>query len=377
MGDIEKDLRNTTELYPVEQPANDESDLESTASELTASEEPEGVEETATANDIERAEARSKGRPRRKARNPRSLVDSASEKQRASHPVKVRGRSVPAALPVDRRTIGAILQDSGKISAEDVETVLRQQEGDGKHFGEAAMSLGLVTAEDVRQALARQYGYPVIADSDFLLSRELTAAYNPFCAQVESLRELRSQLMLRWITSERGRGVIALVSTERGDGRTFMAANLAVVFAQLGANTLLIDADLRTPRQHELFGLTNRIGLSSVLAGRADASAIQTITTLTNLCVLPAGPMPPNPQELLGNPVFGSLLLELQRRFDVILLDTTAGALNMDAQLVAAAAGAALVVARQDATRIASVRRFTESLTKTRCVVLGSVLNAV
>lgn len=377
MGDIEKDLRNSAELYPAEQPVSEEFDLEATATELTSNGEPDETDVVATPSDAELAREKTRSKSRRRTKTAGALVEAESERPRSTHPVKARRRSVPAALPTDRRAIGAILQDSGRIRAEDVETVLRQQQEEGKRFGDTAVSLGLVTAEDVKQALAKQFGYAVMASSDFPLSRELTSAYDPFCPQVESLRELRSQLMLRWISSEPGRGVIAVVSTERGDGRTYIAANLAVVFAQLGAKTLLIDADLRMPRQHELFGLTDRTGLSSVLAGRADATAIQTVTTLSNLCVLPAGPVPPNPQELVGNPVFDGLLRELQRSFDVILLDTTAGASNMDAQLVAAAAGAALVVARQDATRVASVRRFTESLTKTRCVVLGSVLNGV
>src|SRR6185295_31397 len=119
--------------------------------------------------------------------------------------------------------------------------------------------------------------------------------------------------------------VLTIVGTERGEGRSHLAANLAVVFSQLGERTLLIDADMRHPRQHELFKLPNKSGLSSMLAGRTERNEAQRIPAFLDLSVLPSGATPPNPVELLGRPVFTQMIEDYAGEYDVILLDTPAG----------------------------------------------------
>src|SRR5262249_10616912 len=140
---------------------------------------------------------------------------------------------------------------------------------------------------------------------------------------------------------------LAVVSPCRGEGRSYLAANLAVVFSQLGERTLLIDADMRTPRQHVMFNLENRAGLSTILSGRADMQVIEHIVPLLDLSIMPSGPVPPNPQELLGRPLFRKLLADVAQEFDIVILDPPAGNANADAQTVAARAGGALMVARR------------------------------
>src|SRR5207253_11148190 len=118
-------------------------------------------------------------------------------------------------------------------------------------------------------------------------------------------------------------------------GRSFIAANLAVVFAQLGQRTLLIDADLRNASQHRLFGVDNRLGLSAVLSGRADASeAIQRVAAVPNLSLLPAGALPPSPQDLLARPAFAILLDEVAADADLVLLDCPPIGQTADAQTI-------------------------------------------
>ena len=127
------------------------------------------------------------------------------------------------------------------------------------------------------------------------------------------------------LISGRGRagpaGGVALASVDQGDGKSFICANLAVVFAQLGESTLVIDADLRRPTQQTIFGLRNRMGLSGVLSGRAGLSEVRRMRSLPNLSILPAGAMPPNPQELLSRGTFRRVLKEMSAHFDVILID--------------------------------------------------------
>ncbi len=281
----------------------------------------------------------------------------------------------PAADGVGR-SIGAILIDAGRLSPGNAESILRAQKERGKRFGEAAIELGLLNEDDIRFALASQFDYPYLPAGDTSLSRELVAAYEPFDPVVEHLRALRSQLILRCFDAEVLRKTLAIVSPGNGEGRSFIAANLAIVFSQLGERTLLIDADLRTPRQHELFKLgPPHAGLSGLLAGRANVETIVRVPSLLELSVLPAGTVPPNPQELLGRPAFNEVLHSLSRDFDVIIIDTPAASKYADAQTIAVRAGAALMVARKNRSSLRDLAQLTQSLQRSGAKLVGSVLN--
>jgi receptor protein-tyrosine kinase len=275
------------------------------------------------------------------------------------------------------RSIGAILMDAGVLSTEDAERVLKLQREQNLRFGDAAIRLGVLSEDDIRFALSHQFNYAYLSlAGDRPVSEELVAAYQPFSYEVEQLRAIRSQLLLRWFDRELKRNVLTVVSAARGEGRSYSAANLAIVFSQLGERTLLIDADLRAPRQHELFKMENKIGFSSVLAGRADAgSAVVRIQHFANLSVLPSGPIPPNPQELLNRPLFGKLIERTSEAFDVVLIDTSGMSWGADANLIAVQAGAALTVARTSASKIAEFGELVSALTRSGVAVVGSVLN--
>ncbi|SCX48833.1 chain length determinant protein tyrosine kinase EpsG [Nitrosospira sp. Nsp1] len=272
-------------------------------------------------------------------------------------------------------SIGAILVDTGRLSAENADRILRLQVEQGKRFGDTAIELGLLTEDDVRFALSRQFNNLYLPAGDNSLSYQLVAAYKPFSPIVEKLRALRSQLMLRWFDTEARLNSLAIMSPGIGEGRSFIAANLAVVFSQLGKRTLLIDANLRAPRQHELFKLGNNAGLSSMLAGRIGIEAIARVPSLLGLSVLPAGAVPPNPQELLGRAGFPELLQSVVRDFDVVIIDTPAAHEYAEAQIIAARASAALIVARKDRTSVAQTIELARSLQQTGTMPVGSVLN--
>ena len=272
------------------------------------------------------------------------------------------------------KPMGTILIDSGRLSIGNAEKILTYQRENAVRFGEAGRALGLLTEDDVRFALSIQFHYSYIP-SGSSLSHELIAAYQPDTPAVEELRMLRSQLMLRWFNHGVGHKGLAVVSAGAGDGRSYIAANLAIVFSQLGERTLLIDADLRTPRQHRLFNLGKRAGLSDILVGRAGSDAIVSLDALANLSILPAGTIPPNPQELLGRQNFSKLLLSLGEDFDVMILDTPPASTCADAHTVAVRTGAALVVARQDKSSMVQLGQFTHSLREFGVTLVGSVLN--
>ena len=274
------------------------------------------------------------------------------------------------------RNIGAILMDEGKITAADAEQVLARQRELGWRFGEAAIELNLITDSDLRQALARQYEFPYLISGPDGVSKELIAAWDPFHPVVEELRGVRTQLLIRWYSPEAGRRTLAIASPRPREGRSFIAANLAVVFAQLGSRTLLIDADFRAPRQQSIFNVSDRFGLSSVLSGRADLSAAVPVSGLAGLAVLPSGPLPPNPLELLSRPAFAALIGKAQAEFDVVLIDTPAVTEYADAQSIAFRAGDALLVSRKDLTRVDDTERAVRDLSDASARIVGTLMNA-
>ena len=163
---------------------------------------------------------------------------------------------------VDTR-LGELLQNDGTLTEQDIKAILAAQKASGDRFGEVASRLGLASEQDVRRALARQIEFPVLKPGDSDLSPELVVAYQPYSKRAEELRTLRSELMLRWFG--RNNRILAVVELRSGNGSSTLAANLAVAFSQLGERTLLIDANLRTPSQHMLFGVEPQYGLVDCL----------------------------------------------------------------------------------------------------------------
>ena len=282
---------------------------------------------------------------------------------------------IGGALVTNDRSMGAILIDAGRLAAADAERVLKLQREAGLRFGDAAKQLGLIGDDDIQFALSRQFDYAYLSRGASRVSEEVVAAYSPFGPQVEAMRALRSQLMLRWFSDEAERHALAIVSPGRGEGRSWLTANLAVVFSQLGERTLVIDADMRNARQHRLFGVDNALGLSAVLSGRGTPECVQRVPELRDLSILPAGVQPPNPQELLSRPLFASLLKQMAESFDVVLIDSPGGTQFADGQTISVRAGGALMVARRDMSPVGLLRSYADLIRQGGASVVGSVLN--
>lgn len=268
--------------------------------------------------------------------------------------------------------IGKLLQDAGKLTQQDMERVLQFQNEQKLRFGEAAVELGLVTEEDIQHALSFQFEYPYLTDGLEGLSQKLVAAINPYSKEAEALRSVRSQLLLRWF--QQGHKTLAIAGTLKDEGASFLAANLAVLFAQLGQKTLLIDADMRQPSQGEIFNLGKSKGLSDILARRAEATVISPIKSFPTLSILPSGSPPPNPAELLERPAFGALLNSLKGFYDVILIDTSASKLVSDIQAVATLAGGVVICAQRDKSRLTSLAELKEKINVTGAHIVGAVV---
>jgi chain length determinant protein tyrosine kinase EpsG len=273
------------------------------------------------------------------------------------------------------RTMGAILIDAGRLSPSDADRIALHQQNTDLRFGEAGVELGLLTEADILYALSLQFDYPFLQPGGSRpISAEVVAAYKPFSPEGERLRALRSQLQLRWFDEGSRNTSLAVVSSGRGEGRSHLAANLAVTFAQLGQRTLLIDGNLRAPRQHKLFKIENQVGLSSLLAGRMQDQVVTFVHGIPGLAVLPAGPAPPNPAELLSRPVFSRILEQSRSSFDVVLVDTPAFESGVDAALLSRAAGAALSLARTHATRAQDYQASMAAMVERGVYIVGSVL---
>ena len=173
--------------------------------------------------------------------------------------------NAPAEL--HERPIGDLIRDARNLSAAEVEKVLSYQREHGVRFGEAAITLGLASPEDVLNALAQQFHYPLASAERRVASPELVTLLQPFSVQAEAIRAVRSQVTMRLSRPDAVRQAMAVISPASGDGKTYFAANLAVSLAQLGGRTLLVDADMRGPRQHDVFRVAAR-GLPNKLIAR-------------------------------------------------------------------------------------------------------------
>jgi len=274
------------------------------------------------------------------------------------------------------RSIGTIISETRNLSAEQVEQILVHQRKNSVRFGEAAIALGFASTDDVLFALAQQFHYPYAAEEQRKTSPELIALNQPFSVQAEAFRAIRSQVMMRVFgDADTGGRALAVVSPDHGDGKTYFAANLAVTLAQLGGRTLLVDADLRSPRQHEVFNVRNEGGLSGILAGRSETQVVQQIAGVPSLFILPVGVTPPNPVELVERPAFALLIRELVSKFDHVIVDTPAASSGSDASVIAARCGSALVVARKNQSSVHALQDLVATLTGTPARLAGVIVN--
>lgn len=201
----------------------------------------------------------------------------------------------------------------------------------------------------------------------------LVLSSDPFDLRSEKVRALRTELMLRR-EGEEGANIVALLSPQSGEGRSQLAAELAIAFAQLGQRTLLIDADLRNPIQHILFGTDNRTGLSQSLADR-EPPYLRPVESFEDLSLLTAGPRPPNPVELLSDRAFAAMIDGWRAEFEYLVIDTAPVTRFSDGLAVAAAAGRVLALSRADSTPYVETREMLRRLGATQARIVGAVIN--
>lgn len=201
---------------------------------------------------------------------------------------------------------------------------------------------------------------------------ELVPHEGPRLAVSEAYRSLRTALLL---SSARELKVVAVTSAVASEGKSATATNLAVVMAQLGRRVLIIDADLRKPRLHEVFQVSNRAGLVSYLTGGADFDGIVARTSVPQLYVTPSGPIPPNPSELLASERMSELVKTARGRFDFVVIDTPPLLPVTDATLVGDLVDGVTICLRAGKVTREEARTCLDRLKMAGVKVLGVVLN--
>jgi polysaccharide biosynthesis transport protein len=222
------------------------------------------------------------------------------------------------------------------------------------------------TSQEVRQRL----GLPLVGHVPVLRRGRLATE-----AQAEAYRGIRT--ILYFAGRAESHKVIQITSPCPGDGKTTLAAHLAASMAQSGKKVLLIEADLRRPRLHKVFGLGDTTGLSLVLAGEADPAAAVQQTCIPGLCVLPAGPRPTNPAELLTSARLKEMLEGFGQVYDFVLVDTPPVLTLTDACAVAPRVHGVVLTVRNSKNCQPRVEQALEALDAVGAKVLGVVLNAV
>lgn len=272
------------------------------------------------------------------------------------------------------RTIGRLLLESGKLKAVDAERIVKTQKEKGLRFGDAAVSLGLITEDDIEQVVSKQFHYHCLSMGSDSVDDSIVTAFKLHGKEVEAFRGLRSQLSLRWFMENK---FLVVTASREQHGTSFVAANLAVTFSQLGQRTLLIDANMRKPTQFRSFKLHNKFGLSDILVKRAGIEVIEKIDGLEGLHVLSSGTIPPNPLELLGNEKFTALKDELSREFEIVIIDSPPIMDYSDAQALASSVKGVLVVARKNVTKLEELEDVKELLVTAGAEPLGVVINEI
>ncbi len=201
------------------------------------------------------------------------------------------------------------------------------------------------------------------------------AQVNPRSPTTESYRTIRTNIQFAGVA--KNVKVILTTSTVPGEGKTFTTCNLAVVAAQAGKRVLVIDSDMRKPQLHQNFQVSNLTGLSSLLIKENSFDECVIESKTPGLFLLPSGPIPPNPSEMLGSRAFAQLIDECREEFDLILLDSPPIMSVTDALILARLADGVVIVINSQRTSRATIGKAVKSLQQIEARILGVVLNRV
>ncbi|MCC6644795.1 MAG: polysaccharide biosynthesis tyrosine autokinase [Polyangiaceae bacterium] len=234
-------------------------------------------------------------------------------------------------------------------------------------LGIPALGVIPIAADSAKKKPARRRGETTDAP-------ELIVHFKPTSMIAEAARSIRSNVL--FMNPDHPPKVILITSALAGEGKTTTATTLAATFAQTGKRVVIVDIDLRRPRLHRVFGVSSQIGVTTCLLGESLDEALSE-TVVPNLWVLPCGPTPPNPAELVMSDRMSQLLKELSSRFDRVIVDSPPVNPVADASILATRVDGTILVSRAFETGIDHVRAAKRSLVDVKASILGGILNAV
>lgn len=204
-------------------------------------------------------------------------------------------------------------------------------------------------------------------------SNSLVVSLNPKSPISEVYRLLRAKIP--FFSKDQDLKTVMVTSSQPGEGKTTTISNLAVTYAQEGKKVLLVDADMRKPSLHKMFSMINHRGLSTLLSGHSNIQDSIAETDISNLYLLPSGPVPSNPSELIDSPGMRELLTQLKEDYDVILVDTPAMLSVSDSTIVSPLCDGVIIVAAAGKVQKHNLRKAKEQLDHVNARLLGIVLN--
>jgi protein-tyrosine kinase len=297
-----------------------------------------------------------------------------------------------SANPEDNRA--AALLARLNLSEDQLEAVSSLMQRSSLNFVEAAQHLGFVTQEQVAETLVASQSdstanpsfiesairkiasnrQVILAQGEYVKAGpQLILAHDPDNPRSEKIRALRTEILL---LSEAAAGAttLAIVSSGPVEGRSQLAAELAISFSQLGRRTLLVDADMRQPKQQLLFGSSNDMGLSEAISHNTKPW-LHAVDGLPHLSLLTSGTIPQNPLDLLSDGRFAKLLQDFRRSYEFVVLDTPPIRQYADGLAIATLAGKALVLSRGQHSSFQETRELMRRLATTQSQILGAVIN--
>ncbi|MSP59298.1 MAG: polysaccharide biosynthesis tyrosine autokinase [Myxococcales bacterium] len=212
-------------------------------------------------------------------------------------------------------------------------------------------------------------------DPQAVAQRDLYVAQSPGSAVSECARSIRTSLL--FASPDRPFKVLLIASTGPREGKTTTAVGIGITMAQSGNRVLIIDGDLRRPRIHRTFGVPSSAGLSTLILGESTIEEAVKNTGIERLFIMPAGPVPPNPAELLQSERYGDVIKALSERFDRIIIDSPPVGVVTDALVMSARADGIVLVLRSGITQKKLVYRTRRTLLDIKAHIYGAVLNDV
>jgi capsular exopolysaccharide synthesis family protein len=207
------------------------------------------------------------------------------------------------------------------------------------------------------------------------LSRDLISMKEPKSVYAEAFRSVRTSILFS--SPDDPPRVFVVTSSGQGEGKSLTAINLAITMALNEKRVLLVDADMRKPRLHKVFGIENKFGLSNLIGGSPEVGLALNKTQVPTLMVMPSGPVPPNPSEMLGSARLAKFLELLREKFDAIIFDCTPLIAVTDATVLATQVDGVILVIKSGSARRKILKRAVKQLEDVQAKIIGAVLNQV